>query len=251
LTGVVSFWQWTEDNMSAIGKQTVMAVTAFLLIGTASAHAQISLVTTRSALAGTDFIDWGTLGPTRTIVSNPFTILSNGGISVNVSKESDTSSFERLDVGSGWAGGFSPGDQLLFTGPDLFGDITLDFGTPVTAFGANIEADFFGDFIAELAFFDASNALIGVVTENGTATEVADGSAIFIGGVSGSSATDFFRVSFCLLEATDCRGCFAINQPDFSLAAVPEPTSLALAGMGIAGALGYFWQRQRKLRQKL
>jgi hypothetical protein len=93
------------------------------------------------------------------------------------------------------------------------------------------------------------SVLVGAVTEAGTSSTGSDGSAIFIGGVSGGSATNFSSVRVSLdSAAVDRTTDFAINQADFS--PVPEPTSLALVGMTTAGACGYFWQRQRKLRQK-
>src|SRR5262249_36853802 len=45
-----------------------------------------TLVTSRAALAGTDAVDWGTVGPAETLVANPFTILSTAGLSIGVNK---------------------------------------------------------------------------------------------------------------------------------------------------------------------
>jgi hypothetical protein len=230
LTRIVRFAQKTA--MIHLPKRTILAVLALLLLHAATASAQISLVTTRAGLAGTDFIDWGTLGPDGTTVSNPFTILSNGGVSVNVSKP--FGQFLRGDEGISFTGNFNPGEQLLFTGysSNGSGPITLNFGTFTTAFGVNIQANIVGDFVARLEFFDASNALLGTITENGASTTAGNGSAIFIGGKSGGSSTNFSSVRISTEQAGSPPSEFHINQADFSLAAVPDSggTLLLLCG---------------------
>ena len=40
----------------------------------------------RAAPAGSDTVDWGGLGAQLTLIPNPFTIVSNGGRNVSVSK---------------------------------------------------------------------------------------------------------------------------------------------------------------------
>src|SRR5262249_54256093 len=148
-----------------------------------------SLVTSRSALAGTDSVDWSKLGPNQTSVANPFTILSTAGLSISVSK-TITDSFREVVqcpcvTGCGWAGNFAPGDSVLGThdlGSKLDNPITLNFGTTaVAAGGAQIQLDIDAPFTAKVEAFDATGTSLASFTEKGNSTGAEDNSAIFIG----------------------------------------------------------------------
>ncbi len=80
---------------------------------------------------------------------------------------------------SGWSGNFAPGTALLWTasaGPD----ITLTFAQPVYGAGAQIQADYFGAFTAEVIVNGTQH-----FTETGNSTSAGDNSAIFIGWSGG------------------------------------------------------------------
>jgi hypothetical protein len=227
----------------------VLALTVLLTGG--RAHAALILVTSRAALAGTDNLNWGNLGATGTTVSSPFVINStNASLPVTVSQPGG--SFERRDQGNGWNGNFSPGDKLLWT--ENFntgggGPITVNFGaTPLDAFGSNIMADFFGAFTAQLDLFDSGGNPLGSVSEAGNSTGAGDGSAIFIGVRSDDPSTNFSRVVIRLTAAVSNVNDFAINRADFTPApaAVPEPGTLALTGLGMLG-MGVWLRKRRKL----
>src|SRR5262249_27221668 len=138
-------------------------------------------VTSRSALAGTDSIDWGQFGDAFAGVPNPSTATSAGGVSVTVSQAGGD--FERRDQSSGgWNGNFSDGEKLLWTRDGGNGPMTLDFGSHlVNRGGANIQRDIFGDFTATIEALDAMGNVLASFTEAGTSNDHADGSAIFIG----------------------------------------------------------------------
>jgi hypothetical protein len=188
-----------------------------------------SLVTSRTALAGTDSVSWGTLGVDSTIVANPFTIVSTSGVSINVSKTvSDSFQIRQEDPVTplpfdGWSGNFAPGDMLLYTN-DLvskaLNPITLDFGaTAVAAGGAQIQSDQGGKFTAKVEAFDANGNSLASFTEAGNSTGAQDNSAIFI-GISSTSAT-IHKIALSLTNAPMGRkGDFAINQFDFRTSAV-------------------------------
>lgn len=240
--------------MMKLKQRMFLALAATLLLAAGTAQAQISLVTTRPGLGGTDFIDWGALGATGTVVNTPFNILSNNSLNVNVNQA--ISPGQRLDQGNGWGGNFTNGDRLYYTGQNTVGGagpITLNFGTSLSAFGANIQEDFFGNFVARLTFFDALNNQVGTVTEAGVSNGNGDGSAIFIGGISGGPGTNFNSVVVSIDSADGGpTTAFAINRADFSLgAAVPEPTSLALMGATVVVGAGAWWQRRRKFPKKV
>lgn len=149
-------------------------------------------ITTTSSQAGLiswnggstdDFIDWSTLGPEGTVLSNPFSAVSTHGLSVDVSMPSGD--FERVDEGSGWLGNFTPGAALLWTSMND-GPITFRFASPINGFGggAKVQPDSIGAFSVSISAFDDVNNLLGLVTRSGSSTMDEDGSAVFAGILS-------------------------------------------------------------------
>jgi hypothetical protein len=85
-----------------------------------------------------------------------------------------------------------------------------------------------------------------------TPPNAGDGSAIFIGGISGGPATNFNSVVVSLDSTQNGTvGDFAVNRVSFSSAAVPEPTSLALVGVTLVAGAGAWWNRRRKIQKEL
>lgn len=209
------------------------------IIGLApSAEAAIVLATDRASMAGADSLDWGTLGPDHINLTNPFTITSAGGLDVSVSQVAEFATV--VTQGKSWNGAFSPGERALW---DLWGGpMTLDFGALLDNFGLQIHTTFWGDFTARLEALDSLGNVLGSVARDGISSNAGDGSAIFIGVVSDSSATNFSRIRVSLVAGPfgDLRS-FAVNRADFTVAqasVVPEPGALALAGIGILTIAG-------------
>ena len=100
-----------------LGKTALALVAATTVLGVTTPQDAVNAATvgfTNSTdLAGNDSVNWGTLGSTFTNISNPFTINSVGGNTLNVSQSGGD--FERRDQGRGWSGNFLPGDRLLWT----------------------------------------------------------------------------------------------------------------------------------------
>lgn len=219
----------TSKSMHAV-MLGVLAVSGMLLAGTVSATPV--LVTSRSALGGTDFIDWADAGASFTQVTNPFAINSNGGLNVNVSKPSP-GPFERRDEGNGWAGNFAPGDALMWTN-DTAGPMSLSFSSLVFGGGAQIQQDSYGAFTAVISAYDSGGNLLASFTLAGNGTSGEDNSAIFIGILD--TVADISRIEIGMFQSDED---FAINQFDLVgfATGVPEPGVLGMFGAGLAGII--------------
>jgi hypothetical protein len=226
-----------------------LAVVLMLAACASQAQAGLVLVTNRTALNGNDTIDWGQFGSTFTNVPNPSNFTTTGGLSGTVSKL-QSGEFQRRDQGNGWAGNFTNGDRLLWTQDFNSSPNNIKISLPhgMSAGGAQIQADFFGAFTAQIQAFDTHGNPLGSFTENGTSNSNGDGSAIFIG--VRDTTTPIGSIALSLTSASNDSADFAINQ--FSLdsrlpastGGVPEPSTLALFAFGAAGLAGYRrWRR--------
>ena len=139
----------------------------------------------RATLAGNDSVDWGQFGPENTVVPNPSTAISTGGLSMMVSQQ--TAPFRRVDEGTSWNGTFAVGERLLwtFTNGSLQGNgpIRIEFAAPVSAVGTRIENDAYAPFdgTMQVTAFSPSGANLGSVFVASVSTPGNTNTAPFIG----------------------------------------------------------------------
>ena len=177
-------------------------------------------VVSRSALAGTDNLDWGDLGPAPGSHPQPLSIRSDDGLQVVVTNSSTPPSnspaaFNRAKQNffGGWRGNFALGDELIYTGGAQV--ITIDFPTPIVAAGLQVQpGTLIVSFTTRIEALDASGAVLAFFDVVGVSSNAEDNSAPFVGvRATGGAAFDKIRITNRTVMTTPG---MALNQVDFT-----------------------------------
>lgn len=185
--------------------------------------AAFASVTSRTALAGTDNLDWGDLGPPSGSLPQPVTIRSEGGLSVVLTNSSNPpgaslASFNRArqNFFGGWRGNFALGDELLYTNSAQI--ITIDFPTPIVAAGMQVQpGSLIVAFTIRVEALDAGGAVLASFDVTGISTNAEDNSAPFV-AVRGSRGAVFDKIRITNQTVMATPG-IAMNRVDFVAAA--------------------------------
>ncbi len=193
------------------------ALLAIALI--AQASATLTQVGTRAALGATDSIDWSSVGPELSVLSDPYFGTTAGS---KVFKA--TGGGQTFVEGSFANGNFAIGDSLVISNSGF----AITYAGSQRSVGTQIQADFYGAYTAQMDVYDNLNILLGSFQVTGISFFNEDNSAPFL-GVTSTSA-DIAKVVFSLIDDNP----IVINRvdSDCGCGAVPEPASMAALGMG-------------------
>jgi PEP-CTERM motif len=208
----------------------------------APASATITLVT--SSAGFNDSISWSQLGPVGTQVNPSFNLLTSSGGLVGLVTSLGTTDFSRVDqdngtdTSNGWKGNFTANTPLLYN-DDVASSVNVSFiSSAVQGAGAQIQADLFGGFTAQITVTDSSGVQT-TFSEEGVSNNV-EGGAIFIGALSDTA--DITEIDFALTSAIggDLNN-FAVgpvalvNPAIMPTSPTPEPGTWAMMLIGFGG----------------
>jgi hypothetical protein len=222
--------------MTGIRGRLMPAMAALTVLASAmqQVSAGVTVVSSASALAANDSIDWGQLGPDSTSLPGSIVVTSANGLSASVTTD-DPTGLVRVDEGTSWTGNFTVGDQLINNNQFSFSPLRIAFESPVSGAGAQIQLDAAGPFTATIEAFSGTTHL-GTFTEEGLSTSLEDGSAIFIGVLD--TVAEITSIVFGIDNPPSFGGDFAIDTLSLNTAgAVPEPTSLVLGMIAVGVGL--------------
>lgn len=221
----------------------------------ASAQTSAALVTSRAALGGDDFIDWGQIpGATSAAQAHSLTstqsVNSALGLSAQVSNPPTPGMWR---VSQGGCGGvfnfltnFAACDAVLLNANNnnAANLISMAFDSPVAGGGAQFsDAATYGAFTAFLSAYDSAGTLLESWSLGGTSTSAGDNSAVFL-GISRDQA-DIARLDF---SASGFNRYFGINRVELdrtapTIGTVPAPSTLLLAAL----VLPLLWRKGRRM----
>jgi len=176
--------------------------------------------------ANADTIDFSQFGPDGTNLSSPLNGLTTDGVGVTITG-SNGLGFTRLTEGTTWLGIFPAGAPLLWDNWGA-GTMTLVFASGITSLTLAAQSNLSGPYTETAYAYDINDVLLG----SDSATSNND-----LGASEGT--VPFLDLAFAgirkvVFEMTNDSGGFALYG-GAGATNVPEPMSLALFGIGLAG----------------
>jgi hypothetical protein len=177
----------------------------------------LTQITTRAALGGTDFVDWGVVGQSGNLFPVPLDVPTNQGSSITLSAAlGGGNTMTRRTQGATspstavWNGNFATGDELISRNQSTSTLVTLTFTLPagIKAAGTQIQTNSIGAFVARVEAFVGATS-IGFFDVNGNSSSNQTPPAIFIGV---RSQNDITSLQVSVQSATFGRGYYAINR---------------------------------------
>ena len=229
--------------MSRSGVWLALATSACVLACGSEARASIKLVTSRSLLNGSDFIDWGQFPNEYQLINNPTHAVSNRGDVVMVSQLLPYPFMRLTELYGAGQGNIAPWDPILYTNnydwrrnPIM---LTEFDGLGIVAGGLQIRTNYFGGFVARVEAFDVGGNSLGFFDANGVSNTSGDNSGRFI-GVTGDSP--IASLAFSIITNNMLPGSYLVNRFDFT--PVPGPMPL----LGVAAGFGFSRSLKRRIK---
>ena len=172
----------------------------------------------------------------------------------SVAFTNDGTLLSRVDEGGTWGGSFMLDEALLWSGgfdPNFNtvdgGTLTLTFNDKVQGVGARIQRLDYGTFGVTIKAYNGTTLLGSFLASGLESTGDQDGSAPFV-GIRDTAA----RITSVTFSVSD--GSFAINGPLVNTTpgggggnGVPEPFTVSLVGLGLAGVAARRYRSRRAL----
>lgn len=237
-------------------KEPMKKLSMLCLLGFALGIGNLSASTTGSTNpnAFQDSVDWCQLGcSSQQITPSPWiSAMGNTGLAGNAS----TQDIHVLQQGSTWIGNLADGMGVVYNGVQSLGNnpgtINILFDQAVFGVGAYIQQTFYGTFTGTITLLDANLNVLGTFSAGGTSDNNV-GTALFLGAFD--STADVWGAIFSTTGIGDDD--FGIGQmrlqtsPYVPPPAVPEPSTLLLAGPALLGLAGAARRRMSRTSQEV
>lgn len=190
--------------------------------------------------ANADTIDFSQYGSEHSTHTSPLTGLTTDGVGVTLT--SPNGQFTMLTEGSGWHGIFPTGAPILFDGVGA-GAIELNFATGISSLTLAGQANAYGAY-TETAYAYSGTTLVDTETAS-SFNHVGDNYPTYTGTVPFLTVTGT-DITEVVWGATNDSVGLALYGGAGAPPTVPEPGTMMLLGLGMAGLAVYSKRRTQK-----